>query len=401
MALDARAGTHPIQQPVTRDSEAEAAFDSITYDKGAGVLRMLEAYLGEAAFRDGVRAYLRRHRGSNTTSADLWAALAAASGKPVAAMAEGWTAQAGFPLVDVDARCEAGRRIVTLRQQRFRVPDGNGAAPAANDDPLWAIPLDLSSLDATDRRRGVPTLLASRSATAALDDGCRGALVVDRDDVGFFRVRYAPGLFAALVERWSALPDSTRLKVLGDSSALMRADPRELARYVELLPGVRGEPRLAIWEQLLRDFTVFEALTEGEPERADFDRFARELLAPRFADLGWDERPGEAAEQRQLRARLAVALAHAGDAAAIAEGRARFQRFVAAPANVAPSMVEAVLDIAGRHADAATYDALLAIAERAPTSVERFRAYRALARPKIRRWPRAPSSSPRTRACRS
>ena len=130
---------------------------------------------------------------------------------------------------------------------------------------------------------------------------------------------------------------------------------------------------------MLRDFTVFEALSEGEPARADFDRFARAILAPRFAELGWDERPGEPVEQQQLRARLAVALAHAGDAAAIAEGRARFRRFAAAPASVAPPMVEGVLDIAGRHADAATYDTLLAIAKRAPTSVERFRAYRALA----------------------
>ena len=230
MALDARASTHPIQQPVTRDSEAEAAFDSITYDKGAGVLRMLETYLGEAAFRDGVHAYLRRHRFSNTTSADLWAALAGASGKPVAAMADGWTTQAGFPLVDVDARCEAGRRIVMLSKQRFRIPDGSGAAPAASDDPLWTIPLELNGLDGPSLRSALPTVLGTRSATAVLDDGCSGPLVVDRNDVGFFRVRYAPALFAALVARWADLPDTARLKVLTDTSALMRADQLEMAR---------------------------------------------------------------------------------------------------------------------------------------------------------------------------
>jgi aminopeptidase N len=158
----------------------------------------------------------------------------------------------------------------------------------------------------------------------------------------------------------------------------VRADELALARYLELLPGLRADPRLALWDQLLRDLGLFEHLSDGEPASALLHRFARETIAPRFAELGWDERAGEPAEQQQLRARLAVALAHYGDAAAIAEGSARFARYASAPASVAPSLVEAVLDIAGRHADAQTYDALLALARRAPTSSERFRAYRAL-----------------------
>ncbi|MDQ6639613.1 MAG: M1 family metallopeptidase, partial [Pseudomonadota bacterium] len=297
MALDARASTHPIRQPVVRDSEAEAAFDAITYDKGNGLLRMLEAYLGEAAFRDGIRAYLKRHRYSNSTGADLWSALArASSGKPVAAIAADWTTQPGFPLVDVDARCEDGRRTVLLRQQRFRVAAEAGAA----SERTWRIPIQLGAFDAGP---GAYTLLRDRAAATVLDDGCRGTLVVDRDDVGFFRVRYAPPLFAALVARWPTLPDTARLKLLGDTSALVRADQLALARYVELLPGLRGEPRLALWEQFLRDLEVFDELSEGEPARAALHRFARETIAPRFAELGWDERAGETSEERQLRAR--------------------------------------------------------------------------------------------------
>ena len=133
MELDARATTHPIQQPVTRDSEAESAFDTITYDKGSGFLRMLEAYLGETVFRDGIRAYLKRHQYANTTSADLWTALAAASGKPVAAIAADWTMQPGFPLLDVDAQCDGGRRRIVVRQRPFRVPDNGASAGGAGE----------------------------------------------------------------------------------------------------------------------------------------------------------------------------------------------------------------------------------------------------------------------------
>lgn len=60
---------------------------------------------------------MARHRYSNTTTADLWAALSEASGKPVAEIASDWTTQPGFPVIEVDARCEAGQRHITLRQE--------------------------------------------------------------------------------------------------------------------------------------------------------------------------------------------------------------------------------------------------------------------------------------------
>src|SRR5207302_11154631 len=86
---DARSTTHPIQQPVANESEALAAFDAITYTKGQALIRMLESYLGEDAFRSGLRQYMRDHAYGNATTADLWRALEAASGKSVAAIAAG------------------------------------------------------------------------------------------------------------------------------------------------------------------------------------------------------------------------------------------------------------------------------------------------------------------------
>ena len=63
-----------------------AVFDAITYSKGQALIRMLEHYLGEDAFRAGIRKYMADHAYGNTTTADLWRALEAASGKPVAAL---------------------------------------------------------------------------------------------------------------------------------------------------------------------------------------------------------------------------------------------------------------------------------------------------------------------------
>ncbi|MCI0669490.1 MAG: M1 family metallopeptidase, partial [Myxococcaceae bacterium] len=59
--LDALRSTHPIRGEVHNASEAGESFDAITYEKGGAVLRMLEGFLGEEAFRDGMRRYMRQH----------------------------------------------------------------------------------------------------------------------------------------------------------------------------------------------------------------------------------------------------------------------------------------------------------------------------------------------------
>src|SRR5216110_230973 len=101
MEGDARSTTHPIQQPIATEAEANSAFDDITYKKGQSFLRMLESFLGEDIFRDGIRQYIATHKYSNSTTADLWNALSEASKKPVGEIAAGWTEQPGFPVLKV------------------------------------------------------------------------------------------------------------------------------------------------------------------------------------------------------------------------------------------------------------------------------------------------------------
>jgi len=58
MEGDARSTTHAIQQPIHDEAEANSAFDDITYRKGESFLRMLESFLGENVFRDGICRYI-------------------------------------------------------------------------------------------------------------------------------------------------------------------------------------------------------------------------------------------------------------------------------------------------------------------------------------------------------
>jgi len=374
MALDARPTTHPVRQPINKESEAESAFDDITYEKGAGFLRMLEDHLGEAAFRDGIRAYVARHRGSNTTAADLWAALGAASGQPVAEIASAWIEAPGFPLLSVDARCEAGQRVVGLRQSAFRAEPASARA-SAEPSTLWRVPVRIGTAGGVG---GESILLDGASAEVTQRAGCDDALLVDPGNVGYFRVRYSQPLFDALLARWPALPDSARLKLGADSAALLQSGQQPLASHLALMARVPDEPRLAISSRVLSDLALLGGIAD-EAAKPAVRRYAIGLLKPRFAALGWSERAGESSEERLLRPRLAMALAEADDAETLVEGRVRFARSLAEPQSVPASMTTAVAQIAARGADAATWEQLRARAERALATEDKFRDYGALA----------------------
>jgi aminopeptidase N len=347
MNLDARKTTHPIQTPVETEAQAADAFDDITYEKGQAFLRMLEAYLGEDAFRKGIRAYMAKHQYSNTTSSDLWTALEQASGKPVGKLASDWTTQPGFPLIKVEQVCEDGKRKVTLTQQQFRLDE------PATENRLWSVPLQVGTVNG----KAMYTLLSGASTRVTLP-GCEGALVVDPHSVGYFRIQYDRASFDALAGQAAHLPDPTRLKLLNDTWTQVTAGSVPLDAWLKLAGELRDEPRLAVWEAMASSLNFLDSLARGEPERPLVRRFIAGFAKPKMAKLGWTEKAGETPENAQLRALLAGVLARAGDEEAVAQARSRFERWTHDPASVSPAMIGFVTSTAGRYADTQTFAVL-------------------------------------------
>ncbi|HEY0094018.1 MAG TPA: M1 family metallopeptidase, partial [Archangium sp.] len=131
--LDALRSTHPIRGEVRNANEAGESFDLITYEKGGAELRMIEGFLGEEAFREGMRQYMRKHARANAVADDLWRALANASSQPVLELANAWIGQNGYPLVTVGVD---GRKV-TLSQRRFY------SEPGVSSGERWPVPMVL------------------------------------------------------------------------------------------------------------------------------------------------------------------------------------------------------------------------------------------------------------------
>jgi aminopeptidase N len=101
------------------------------YQKGAWVLHMLRAELGDAAFARGVRSYYRAHRHRNATTEDLRAALERASGRRLREFFARWIYASGHPRYEAAwawsegaaTKARGGVLTLTLRQTQ----EGDGA----------------------------------------------------------------------------------------------------------------------------------------------------------------------------------------------------------------------------------------------------------------------------------
>ncbi len=371
MSGDARRSTHPIQMSVDNESQANAAFDNITYQKGGALLRMLEAYLGPEKFRQGLHRYLSDHRGSNATTADLWTALELVSGKPIGAIAAGWTEQPGLPLVKVKTQCSNGRQLLWLAQERFTV-DYPGAEPL-----LWTIPVSL--LHPAGRSGAqLCVLLQGKSASTPfpLPDGL---IKANAHDTGYYRVWYEPALFDKLRNHISQLPPADRLNLLDDQWALVEANRATSADFFALVEALEYDPTSALWDKTLSTLTLIDDLEQGAPGRPAFREYARSLLAPQFQRLGWTPRTSEPESEALLRSRIIWGLGYFGDTAVIEQAKERFHQSLKHPGTLSGDLRPTVLRLAGRYGDQQTYDQLHALARQAEGTEERQLCYGALA----------------------
>ncbi|PYL68500.1 MAG: aminopeptidase [Verrucomicrobia bacterium] len=365
MEGDARSTTHPIQQPVATEAEANTAFEDITYKKGQSFLRMLESFLGEDFFREGIRRYLAAHLYSNTTTADLWNALSEASGKPVGEIAAGWTEQPGFPLVKVK-REQGGN--VSLLQERFTI-NFTSAPPLK-----WKIPLTYAIVGETPE-----TLLMTGGVDGIRNIPANRPLKLNVNGAGNYRVEYDEASWKLLLGALKNLGVDDRVNLLGDTWALVQANRAPVALYFDSEEKLPASTELAEREQIVHVLDFINRLLSGSPEQEKFQQYARSLLLPTLDAVGWEAKSDEKPATAILRASLITALGNLNDPKIVANCRERFKAFVTNPESLAPDLRSAVFSVVGRYADESTWNELHQLGLKTTSIEEKQNYYDALA----------------------
>jgi tricorn protease interacting factor F2/3 len=368
LSRDGLIATFPIEIPGGEHVVINASTAPIIYSKGASMLRMIEGYIGQDHYRQGVRTYLKRHTYACAESRDLWDAFEDAAEAPITAMVQNWIGQPGYPLIDVTREGNS----LTLHQQRFTYRH-------SDCDQTWVIPVTMRVWTGDAEPRIQSFMMHRADMTVELPDAPL-AYKINADQTGFYRVRYLD------VDNLSALAGHIRDKRLShtdrwglqnDLFALVRAGQEPLGTYLDFLQHYAQEEHYLP----LASITGILAYAHGVVKGSARDRIAaigRSLGERVLSKIGMSPVVDEPHTRSGLRNQLLWRTAAWGGTSAIDFGVEQFDRLKSGH-GVDADIARSIMQIGARHYGQPALDWLKDRFAESPSEHERMNILTAMA----------------------
>jgi aminopeptidase N len=281
---DSLEGVQSVQMDVNHPDEISTLFDgAIVYAKGGRLLHMLQTYVGNDAFRSGLKDYFQKHAYGNTEANDLWESLSLASGKDIALFMNVWISQSGYPVLHVS---KSGSDI-TLQQEQFFI------GPHKPSDKLWPIPLDSSCSE-------MPELMSERQITITRHHTT--PLLFNVHGSSHFITHYDDELFTQIIADFANLSSLARLQLLNEQTLLARAGIIPSANLIPLLQVYKEESTETVWDLISLAFNELRKFVESDQKAENKLReFAATLAQLQYDRLGWEPTANESESDTKLR----------------------------------------------------------------------------------------------------
>ncbi|QQP35719.1 Aminopeptidase, partial [Caligus rogercresseyi] len=247
-----------------------AVFDTISYNKGASVIRMMEGFMGAEDFRQGITNFLQKYSYKTVVTQDLFDELTAASslGLDITKIMKTWDHAKGYPVISVTKNEEG---LYTLKQERFlQNPDSAVGDIPSQFNYKWET--HQSWLHVNDPQ------LEIKGVTGEW-------LKFNVDQRGYYRVNYA--LRTGRLFRISLDLSRQHVQLGQDRGLPLHEDTLELSGFL------KKERALAPWTCAMDEFIFLNSIFRSvEDIRTGLFTFQRDLLSDLYADLGWNDESG-------------------------------------------------------------------------------------------------------------
>jgi tricorn protease interacting factor F2/3 len=363
MSLDSLRTTHPIQVQVDAVAQTNELFDEIAYEKGGSILRMLEGYLTEEGFRDGLRAYIPKFAYANAEGKNLWETLEVVSKKPVVKLMESFIQQMGFP--EVGVRLE-GKSLV-FSQKRFSFEQ-------QADTELWHVPVCWQDESGVKRE-----LLEAGEEKFALK-GVPQFVNANADYSGFYVSAYSDDLAEKLGEHIGEVSVPDRLGFVHDYYFFVLSGSRTVAEFVDFVERYfSAEDEATVLSYLIGKLTSIYLLLETPRLREVASILAKRALQKVSREPVEHEDP----EHVILRNTALYALGLFGDAETEQFALEKFQAFLSDETSLHSDLRGTIYALAVWAKDE-NYSKVLELYKQTPIQEEKAKFLSALARSKNR-----------------
>uniref|UniRef100_A0A672T0K2 Aminopeptidase n=1 Tax=Sinocyclocheilus grahami TaxID=75366 RepID=A0A672T0K2_SINGR len=245
--VDSLVSSHPLssrEDEVITPDQIDQLFDTITYSKGAAILRMLSEFLTESIFANGLHNYLHEYAYSNTVYTDLWKKLQEVTS--INEIMNRWILQMGFPVVTIDTRTGS------ITQQHFLIhPE------AVVDNYEWFVPITWLKSGSNMGQHWLLTKTASYEPMKTDTDW----LLANLNVTGYYRVNYDPQNWERLLTQLNSdhkvIPVLNRGQIIDDAFNLARADIINITLALRTTKYLYEEKEYIPWESAVRNLEYF------------------------------------------------------------------------------------------------------------------------------------------------
>ncbi|MBN7277040.1 M1 family metallopeptidase [Lactobacillus acetotolerans] len=287
---DATDGVQPVHVQVNDPAEIDSLFDSaIVYAKGSRLLVMVRSLLGDDALRKGLKYYFDHHKYGNATGDDLWDALSTATDLDIGKIMHSWLEQPGYPVVNakVDKNCH-----LILSQKQFFIGKGKDVGRK------WEIPLN-ANFDA-------PKIMSEKQVDLGSYKDLRNKaghpLRLNVGNNSHFIVKYDATLMKDIMSELDKLNPISKLQLLQDLRLLAEGKQISYAKIVPILTEFADSKSSLVINALYSTASkLFQFVTPGSEEEKNLKAFYNKLSEKQVARLGWNPKPDENDEDKQIR----------------------------------------------------------------------------------------------------
>ncbi|XP_046350408.2 aminopeptidase Ey-like [Haliotis rufescens] len=296
MSSDSLTSSHPLTADVMSPGDISSIFDSVTYSKGAAIVRMMHLVMGQDLFIKGLNRYLATNAFGNAEHNDLWKALteeaqANSVDLDMTEIMDSWVTQMNYPVVHVTV----GSGTVTLTQERFLSSGGeNPDQDAGKYGYKWTIPITYTTSDNvkfTSAPSDVHYFKYSEdSLELNVDVPNGGWILVNIQECGFFRVNYDTknwnNIISTLSSNHKMIDPINRAQIINDAWNLAKAGMLDQVTALRTVNYLSTDLDYAPWRAFSRELGYVDAMLERTQLYGMFEDFMKKTVSIPFTALG-------------------------------------------------------------------------------------------------------------------
>ncbi|KAJ3128775.1 hypothetical protein HK098_003541 [Nowakowskiella sp. JEL0407] len=291
--------THPIAVNVSNPSEISDIFDSISYQKGASMIRMLrnwvDSFGDDSYFFAHISKYLQKYSYANAVTSDLWDSLTDSNQNVDMKKVMGsWTNEPGYPVVIMENDVNRLDKLkLRLKQQRFLVSNGenlfteDGVQSLAPKEQIWGIPF---SYKVYFKRTGQNVIHEDKPVSILFDkadldvdvptksiegDDLEVLVIGNIDRSGVYRVQYPDSEWKKL-SGWISM-DGTFLKDV-EKAGLISNMVTDVSIPFTITKSLAKGNSFVIWKVILLTIDDLRMTLAYHPVYGKFEKFAISTL---------------------------------------------------------------------------------------------------------------------------